>query len=180
MTEKVLLVNGTHSLTRYSGEIFRVGSGRDISTRTDGGAFWPSIQIRGEDGRLQEIKNVAVRDYLCNYLSPGEKATFYFRSMRLAGKTLNFLVAVKNDEIAIYDEELTKNGAYPRSVLYFSIALLISLPFAFVTLMLLAPVSAFMGLKLLGRLRYQGSIPSHKVIARQVNTSLRDEGFVIA
>ena len=180
MTKKILLENGTHSLTRFSGEIYRVGSGRDISVESGlGGSVWPSIQIRGDDGRLDEIKLVIVSDYLDSYLRPGESGLYYFRQMRFRGKILNFLVAVKTDEIALYDEKGTNNNAYPRSTMYFAIGLLISLPFSLFTLMLLSPISAILAFKLFSRSFYQGSIPSHKVIARQVKQSLTDEGFAV-
>ena len=70
MTKEILFENGTHSLTRFSGEIVRLGSGRDISTKSgSGGSLWPSIQIRGDDGRPDEIKFVGVTDYLDSYLT---------------------------------------------------------------------------------------------------------------
>ena len=180
MTEKILLENGTHSLARFSGEICRVGGGRSVlSSVGKGHLFISSIQIRGEDGRIDEIKDIRVTDYLESYISPGQIGTYYFRRMRHSIEMKTLLVAVKTEEIAVYDEYYTNAGEYPRSTLYFAIALLISLPFSLFTLMLLSPISGILAFKLISRRFYQGSIPSHIVIANQVKKALNDEGFTV-
>ena len=180
MTEKILLKNGTHSLVRFSGEICRIGGGRSVTSSIGRHRLLiTSIQIRDEDGRINEIKDVTVTDYLESYLSSGQVADFYFRQVRYGGEIKNLFIAVKTKEIAIYDEYYTNPGEYPISTLHFAIALLISLPFSFFTLMLLSPISGLLAIKLISRSFYQGSIPSHKVIAGQVKKALNDEGFTV-
>ena len=179
MADENILSNGVHSLIRIVGNVESQGAG--TATSGPDGNTWESsaIQIRDSSGQLIELRNVFSGDYLYKYLSPNQKATWYFRRTVVKTKALHQLVAVKTTDLSSYDEASLKPKSYPRSLKANIILTLIWTVISFPTVFLAAPVAVYFLLQVLISLGYGGYIPPRSEIAEQFKRRLREEGFHI-
>ena len=179
MPDENILSNGVHSVIRIVGTVESQGAGT-AKSGPDGNTWESSaIQIRDSSGQLIELRTVFSGDYLYSYLSPNQKATWYFRRTAFKTKFLHQLVAVKTTDLSSYDEAALKPKQYPRSLKANVILTLVWTVISFPTVFLTSPVALYFFLQVLISLSYGGYIPPRAEIAEQVKRCLRDEGFAI-
>lgn len=179
MSEETIVSNGVHSLIRLSGTIEGQGAGQ-TSSHADGNLWTSSaVQIRDHDGRLTELRNVFSGDYLQQYLSPGRRATWYFRRMTVGPKSTHILVAAKDDDLRSFEEKSLLPSSYPRSLKEDVILTLFWGVLCIPTLFLLAPVALYFLLQTVITISYRGHVPPRKEIAHQVKRRLIGEGFAV-